>query len=94
MNGTNKTGNVNEWSNKTAETTGFSKDEALNKPLVSTFIVPSLQASVQEILDNAFHGHETSNHELEFETKSKEIHCLLVSATTRRDADFNVVGGK
>ena len=94
MNGINKTGNVNEWNDKMAEITGFSKDEALNKPLVSTFIVPSLQASVQEILDNALHGHETSNYELEFETKSKEIRCLLVNATTRRDADFNIVGGK
>ena len=26
-------GNVNEWNNKTAEITGFSKEEAWNKPL-------------------------------------------------------------
>lgn len=34
---------VNEWNDKTAEITGFGKEEALNKPLVSTFIVPSLR---------------------------------------------------
>lgn len=44
--GIDKTGNANEWNNETAEITRFSKDEALNKPLVSTFIAPSLRALV------------------------------------------------
>ena len=85
-------GNVNEWNNKTAEITGFSKDEAMNYPLVSKFIVPKLRKKVQEILDNALKGVETSNYELEFRTKSNEIRYLLVNATTRRDAENNIVG--
>jgi len=70
-------GNVNEWNDKTAEITGYSKKEALNKPLVSTFIVEKLRPSVHQVLDNALQGNETSNYELEFETKSKEIRYLL-----------------
>ena len=85
-------GNVNEWNDKTAETTGFSREEAFNQPLVSTFIVPKLRNSVQEVLDNALKGVETSNYELEFRTKSNEIRYLLVNATTRRDANINIVG--
>jgi len=85
-------GNVNEWNNKTADITGFTKEEAFDKPLVSTFIVPSLRNSVQEVLDKALRGIEASNYELEFETKSKEIRYLLVNATTRRDAENNIVG--
>ena len=85
-------GNVNEWNDKTAEITGYTKEEALNKPLVSTFIVPKLRISVQNVLDRALQGHETSNYELEFRTKSKEIRHLLVNATTRRDAESHVVG--
>ena len=85
-------GNVNEWNNKMVEITGFSKDEALNKPLVSTFIVPSLRESVQDVLDNALRGRETSNYELEFRTKDNEIRYLLVNATTRRDVKKNVTG--
>ena len=85
-------GDVNEWNEKTAEITGFSKEEAFDKPLVSTFIVPSLRQSVQEVLDNALKGRGTSNYELEFRTKSNEIRYLLVNATTRRDADYNIVG--
>jgi len=85
-------GNVNEWNNKTAEITGYTKEEAFDEPLVSKFIVPSLRKSVQEVLDKALQGNETSNYELEFETKSKEIRYLLVNATTRRDPENNIVG--
>ena len=83
---------MNEWNNKTAEITGYTKEEAWNKPLVSTFIVASLRQSVQEVLDNALQGRETSNYELEFRTKSNEIRYLLVNATTRRDPHNNIVG--
>jgi PAS domain S-box-containing protein len=87
-------GNVNEWNDKTIEITGFSRDEAMNKPLVATFIVPSLQKSVHDVMENALHGNETSNYELEFVTKAGEIRYLLVNATTRRDPENLVVGGK
>ena len=85
-------GNVNEWNNKTAEITGYTKEEAFDKPLVETFIVTKLRRSVQEVLDNALQGRETSNYELEFRTKSNETRYLLVNATTRRDAHNNIVG--
>ncbi|KAL3927553.1 MAG: hypothetical protein SGBAC_013040 [Bacillariaceae sp.] len=84
--------NVNEWNDKTAEITGFSKAEALHQPLVSTFIVPNLRESVQEVLDAALEGNETSNYQLEFRTKTNEKRHLLVNATTRRDVDSNIVG--
>ncbi len=85
-------GNVNEWNNKTAEITGFSNDEAIGKHLVSTFIVPQLRNSVDNILENALSGKETSNYELEIRTKTNEIRYLLVNATTRRDVENNIVG--
>ena len=85
-------GNVNEWNFKTAEITGFSKEEAMNKPLVSTFVEPTLRQSVQEVFDNALKGNETSNYSLEFRTKGNEIRYLLVNAATRRDAENNISG--
>lgn len=57
-------GNITEWNEKTADITGYSKEEAFNKPLVSTFIIPSLRQSVQEVMDRALLGNETSNYEL------------------------------
>ena len=61
--GIDKGGNVNKWNNKTAEITGFAKEEAFNKPLVKTFIVPKLHRSVKEVLDRALLGTETSNYD-------------------------------
>ena len=90
--GVDTAGRVNEWNDKTAEITGFSGDEAFNQPLVESFIVPDLKASVQEVLDNALRGRGTSNFELEIRTKADETRFLLVNATTRRDAENNVVG--
>jgi PAS domain S-box-containing protein len=83
---------VNEWNDKTAEITGYTKEEAFDCSLVETFIVPSMRDGVQDVLDNALEGRGTSNYELEFRTKSNEIRHLLVNATTRRDAENNVVG--
>ena len=59
---------------------------------VPTFIMPELQKSVQYVLDQALHGNETSNYELEFLSSSDEIRYLLVNATSRRDAENNIVG--
>jgi PAS domain S-box-containing protein len=83
---------VNEWNSKTAEITGYSKEEAFDCNLVENFIVPHMRSSVQDILENALQGRGTSNFELEFRTKSGEIRHLLVNATTRRDASNVVVG--
>ena len=90
--GIDANGKVNEWNVKATEITGFTKEDAFNKPLVSTLIVPLLRQSVQGILDQALHGIETSNYELEFTTKTNEIRYLLVNATTRRDAENNITG--
>ena len=68
---------MNEWNNRTVDITGFSRKEAIGKPLVTTFIVESLRSTVQEIMDNALKGQETSNYELEFQTKGNEIRYLL-----------------
>jgi hypothetical protein len=51
-----------------------------------------MYSAVQQVMDNALQGQQTSNYELTFETKSKEIRYLLVNATSRRDAEGNVVG--
>ena len=83
---------MNEWNSRTAEVTGYTKEEAFDCNLVENFIVPHMQESVQDVLDSALQGRGTSNFELEFRTKSGEIRHLLVNATTRRDASNAVVG--
>ena len=85
-------GLVNEWNYKTAEITGFTKEDAFTKPLITTFIKESLRANVQSAMNNALKGVETANYELEFQTKSGSSRYLLVNATTRRDPNGAIVG--
>lgn len=85
-------GIVNEWNNKTAELTGYSREEAVNKPLVETFIGPLFRESSLDVLNNALEGNGTSNYHLEFRTKAGEVRLFLVNATTRRDAANKIVG--
>ena len=87
-------GNINEWNRRTQEITGYSKEETFDEPLVERFIAPSMRSRVQEILDAAIEGKETSNYELEFISKSGEPRFMLVNATTRKDPEHNVVGGE
>ncbi len=71
--GIDSLGTVNEWNNKTAEITGYSREEAIGKPLTTTFIVQKLRDSVQRVMDLALQGNETSNYELEFTTKVRNL---------------------
>ena len=85
-------GYINEWNLKAADITGYSREEAMKKHLVSTFISPSLRKSVQDMIVSALQGNETSNFILEFETKSKDQRCLLLNASTRRNFDNVIMG--
>ncbi|KAL7578220.1 hypothetical protein ACA910_012643 [Epithemia clementina (nom. ined.)] len=90
--GVDTEGNINEWNKLTQEITGFSKDETFDEPLVERFITSSMHQQVREVLEAALQGHETSNFEMEFISKSGEPKFLLVNPTTRRDPESNIVG--
>ena len=62
-------GNINEWNQKAAEITGYSKSEVLGSPFVETYITDDYKQSVQTVLDNALSGHETANYEVPFSPK-------------------------
>jgi len=91
--GIDANGYVNEWNDKTAEITGYRKEDAFGCLLVDTFIFPDIHASIQGIFKDALHhGKGTSNYELEFRTKSNEIRHLLVNITPQCDMNNAVVG--
>jgi PAS domain S-box-containing protein len=85
-------GNVNEWNNKAAEITGFTKMDILGRNLVSSFITPDYQKTVKQVLDNALQGNEQSNFEFPLFTKSGNRVDLLLNAATRHDAHGRIVG--
>ena len=72
-------GLVNEWNNKSAEITGFSKLEVIGKDLVEVYITEEFRTTVRQVLDNALEGREKSNFEFPLFTKYRapEVHSLL-----------------
>ena len=44
-----------------ADIIGYSHEEVMETHLVSTFIAPSLQKSVQDMIDSTLQGNEMSN---------------------------------
>ena len=85
-------GNVNEWNKKSAEITGFNAEEVLGKNLVEEFISSDYSESVNNVLQKALKGENTSNYELLLYTKNNNRVTVLLNATTRRSTKGNVVG--
>jgi len=85
-------GNINEWNQMVARITGYDKDEVTGNNLVETYITGEYKVPVQEVLDNALKGQETDNYEVPLFTKDGRRVMVLLNATTRRDAEGNIVG--
>jgi len=85
-------GRVNEWNQKVADLTGFSKDEVRGQELVAGFIVDECKASVSEVLRRALQGEETANFELSLITKGGARIDILLNATAQRDNADKTIG--
>jgi PAS domain S-box-containing protein len=85
-------GKVNEWNQKSAQITGFQSAEVLGKSLVEDFITAEYRESVNEVLQKALTGDETSNYEFPLYTKDNKLVMVLLNATTRRNANGDIVG--
>lgn len=90
--GNDNDGNINEWNDMTAQITGFSKEEVMGRSLTEAFIAPNTKTAVQDHLSLSSTGHVMPNFDLDLCTKLGDIRHLLVNATTRRDAENNIIG--
>ena len=85
-------GLVNEWNQTSEVITGYKKQEVMGKDLVQNYITEDYRKAVQEVLDNALQGKETSNYEFPLFTKNGDRVIVLLNSSTRRDANGNIVG--
>jgi len=90
--GVDTEGKINEWNQMVASITGYGKDEVMGEDLVEQYITDEYKSAVKEVLDKAFEGTETDNYEVPLYTKDGRWVMVLLNATTRRDADSNIVG--
>lgn len=90
--GIDANGQINEWNQTAVKITGHQKEDVLGKNLVQEFITEDYRISVQEVLQNALQGTETSNYEFPLYTKEGARVDVLLNATTRRDVNGNVIG--
>ncbi len=85
-------GKINEWNQMMARITGSGKDEVSGENLVEKYITDEYKAPVKQVLDNALKGEAPENYELPLFTKDGKRVMILLNATTRRDAEGNIVG--
>ncbi|CAK0869931.1 unnamed protein product [Prorocentrum cordatum] len=85
-------GLVNEWNSKSADISGYSKQESMGHHLVQEFITPEHRERVQAVLAEALKGDETASFEFPLATKDGKRIDILLNATTRRDEHGAVVG--
>ena len=86
-------GRVNEWNQQSEQITGFTKQEVMGTNLVTELISAGYRKSVDEVLQKALNGIETSNYEFPMYTKQEQkLVMVLLNATTRRNANGEVIG--
>ena len=90
--GVDKIGYTNEWNLKVAGIKVYSREESMQKHLVSTFIVPFLRKSIQDMIDSALQGNKTSNFMLEFEKNCKDHRYLMLNTSTRHGFENSMMG--
>jgi PAS domain S-box-containing protein len=84
-------GLVNEWNEKAAQITGYTKREVLGKVWVS-FVAKDSKDTVQAVLNDALSGISTSNFELRMDAKTGDVIDVLLNATPRRGDKDRVCG--
>jgi PAS domain S-box-containing protein len=90
--GVDTDGNVTLWNQKISEISGFASNEIMGECIFDKFAVPSLQRSARSVLESALKGKDTSNYELEFQSKAGDIRYFLANVMTRRDVNDQVIG--
>jgi PAS domain S-box-containing protein len=90
--GIDKKGNVNEWNKKAVEITGFTRDEVMGNSLVAELIFQYCRESVNDVLQRALLGKESSSYQFPLYTKDNNRVMVLLNTTTRRNAEGDIVG--
>ncbi|MBM3989896.1 MAG: PAS domain S-box protein [Planctomycetes bacterium] len=84
-------GRINEWNAATERLTGFSRAEVLGRSFVE-LVPPGQRRAMRDVFDAARHGIESANVEVPVVSKDGRALLFLLSTSTRRDRDGQVIG--
>ena len=90
--GVDTDGKVNVWNQCVSSLTGFSTSDVYGRNLVDELVSIAFKDSVSDVVKNALMGTETANFEFSLLTSGDHDVEMLFNATTRRDAQDNVIG--
>ncbi len=90
--GIDANGRVNEWNNKSAEITSFTREEMIGKDLATLCIGADFRRAFRDVLDSALLGQGTANFELPLFTKDQRRVEMLLNVTPRTDISGGVIG--
>ena len=83
---------VNEWNQSVAKITGYDKEEAMDCLFIEKFISDIDTESVTNIFSIALQGEESSDFELNLNTRAGKTATILFNTTTRRNLKGFVTG--
>lgn len=89
--GIDRNGYVNEWNRNAAGLTEYSKNEVLEKKLIS-LVESNFQDELSEIINKVLKGESTQNYHLPFLNKSGKRLILFFSISPRMDINKNIYG--
>jgi PAS domain S-box-containing protein len=85
-------GHINKWNKNAVTVTGISTEEALGRHFVNEFITDDSRNQARDVFSNVFRGDEAATFEVSMNVHGSRKVIFLLSATTRRDIDGNIIG--
>ena len=85
-------GCINEWNQKTAAITGYSKEDVLGRDLLDSLITAEYREEVGAMLRSTLQGATPTAHAFPLCTKQGDRVEVLLTPSSRRDAEGTVIG--
>ena len=92
--GINTQGLVSEWNLKTARISGYSREEILGEPFVTTLLAPENWKLAQNAIDVAIQGGAAVSQEILLMNKNQDVIPVQVNFSRGKNAEGETVGGE
>ena len=85
-------GKLDEWNKNSEKIIGFTKEDALGKDLLETYVIEEYRVEVKKVIDDALLGKEITNFEFSIYSKKGKPLMILLNTSTRYSTEGLVTG--